>query len=231
MFNKTVSLRASVLFSSLTPQALSRISSFCIRKTFILGEEIFQEGDEAFGFFIVSSGKVKIYKLSSSGNEHILHLAGEGDSIAEAVAFGNMKYYPAYAQALTDSELIFIPKKEFLSLVKSDFSLTLSVFATLSARLMYFNSLVEELSLKESDARLAKYFLDLSFKKKSDTLILDEKKNELAARLGIAPETLSRLFKKFVSKRVIRVSMEKILILNKEALRAISSGQKYFSRS
>lgn len=226
MVNKRDVLHNSALFSSLSPQALSKISLFCLTKTFEKDDTIFYEGDQAYGFFILAKGKVKVYKLSSKGDEHIIHLVKEGGSIAEAVAFGNMNRYPAYAQALEDSELIFIPKKEFLSVIKSDFSLTLSVLSSLSERLRYFNSLVEELSLKEADARLAKYLLDLSLRKKSDLLVLDDKKVELARRLGIAPETLSRLFKKFTLNRIIRISKNNIQLFNKQCLIRLASGEK-----
>jgi CRP/FNR family transcriptional regulator, dissimilatory nitrate respiration regulator len=226
MSNKRALLSRSILFSSLPLSVLDKISSFCLVKTFAKDDTIFDEGDKAYGFFIVAQGKVKVYKLSSSGDEHIIHLIREGGSIAEAVVFSNMNRYPAYAQALEDSTLIFIPGKEFLSAIKSDFSLTLSVLSSLSEKLKYFNSLVEELSLKEADARLAKYFLDISLKKKSDSFVLDDKKIELARRLGIAPETLSRLFKKFTSNRVIRITKNNIQLFDKTRLARLASGEK-----
>jgi CRP/FNR family transcriptional regulator len=226
MKNKIQALRQCPLFSYISKESFDKISGIARFKGFCKNDSIFQEGDDALGFFVVIKGKVKVYKLSVSGAEHILHVVHEGGSIAEAVVFGNMTRYPAFAEALGETEVLFIPKKDFLSLMRSDFSLTLSVLGSMSEKLRYFNALIEELSLKGADARLAKYLLDLSLKRKSESFSLDVKKVELAKRLGIAPETLSRNFKKLVKKHLLRVSRDQITLLDKETLQDISSGEK-----
>lgn len=225
MKNKIQALRQCLLFSYISRESFDKISSLARFRDFRRNDQIFQEGDDALGFFIVAKGKVKVYKLSVSGAEHILHIVQEGGSIAEAVVFGNMTRYPAFAEALAETEVLFIPKKDFLSLMRSDFSLTLSVLGSMSEKLRYFNALIEELSLKGADARIAKYLLNLSFKKKSGSFSLDVKKVELAKRLGIAPETLSRNFKKLAKKHILRVSRDHITLLDKIALQDISGGE------
>ncbi len=224
--DKLNALKKSFLFSSVDSALLSKITLAAQIRSFEKNEIVFQEGADAAGFFIVMKGRVKVYKLSVSGDEHILHIIGEGGSFAEAVVFGELSRYPAFAEAMEETEALFIPKREFLTALRSDFALTQAVLASLTDKLKYFNVLVEELSLKEADARAAKYFLDLSFKKNSDTLTLDIKKVELARRLGIAPETLSRIFKRWKSQRVIRIDKAHFTLLKKDKLQQISSGDE-----
>ncbi len=219
-------LSHSFLFSSIDPQNLSKIARIISVRSFDKRELIFQEGEAASGFFVVANGSVKIYKLSLNGGEHILHIINEGGSFAEAVVFGSLKQYPAFAEALEKTEILFVPKNDFLSAMKSDFTLTQAVMASLAEKLRYFNTLVEELSLKEADARLAKYLLDLSFKKNSSSFKLDIKKIQIAGRLGIVPETLSRIFRRFKRQSIIRLSGDEVAILNKSALQSVSSGAK-----
>lgn len=219
-------LRHSFLFSSVDPQNLSKIASITLVRSFDKHEQIFREGEAASGFFIVAKGKVKVYKLSLSGGEHILHIINEGASFAEAVVFGSLKQYPAFAEALEKTETLFIPKNDFLNAMKSDFTLTQAVMASLAEKLRYFNTLVEELSLKEADARIAKYLLDISFKKNSDSFVLDIKKVELAKKLGIAQETLSRIFKRFRKQRIITLQKARFTLVGKTRLTKIASGEK-----
>lgn len=226
MVDRLDALKRSFLFSYCNPQSISKISRITHLKSYQKNDVVFQEGDPALGFYLVASGRVKVYKLSFSGDEHILHVVSEGGSFAEAVVFSPMDRYPAFAEALSEARLLFIPKREFLDLMRNDFTLTLSVFSSMSEKLRSFNTLVEELSLKSADSRLAKYLLDLAMKKKSDMFSLDIKKVELSKRLGIAPETLSRLLRRFKSRRILAMSGHEIRLLNKESLRLISSGEK-----
>lgn len=225
--DRQAALKKSDLFSRVDTQSLQKISAISRFKNFSKKETIFQEGDPALGFFIVAQGKVKITKLSFMGAEHILHLVGHGGSFAEAVVFGRLEHYPAYAEALSATRVLFIPKNDFLGLMRSDFGLTLAVLSSLSEKLKTFNVLIEELSLKDADSRLAKYLLDLALQRKSDSFVLDVKKTELAKKLGIAPETLSRLLRRFKIRRIIRLSNDAVALLKKDILRAISSGEKF----
>ncbi len=219
-------LRHSFLFSSVDPQNLSKIARIISARSFDKGEIIFQEGQAALGFFVVANGSVKIYKLSPNGGEHILHIINEGGSFAEAVVFGSLKQYPAFAEALEKTQILFVPKNDFLNAMKSDFTLTQAVMVSLADKLRYFNTLIEELSLKEADARIAKYLLDVSFKKNSDSFVLDIKKVELAKKLGIAPETLSRIFRRFKKQRIIALQKARFILINKDRLTKIASGEK-----
>jgi len=226
VISKQLFLRKCFLFSCLALSDLSKISAIAHLKTFTRHETIFQEGDQAQGVFIVGRGKVEIYKLSRAGGEQILHLIEEGGVFAEAAIFGRLKTYPAFARTIQESILLFIPKKDFLDLMKTNFSLTLAVMASMTEKLKYFNALVEELSFKTADARLAQYLLDLALKKGSDVFLLDIKKIELAKKLGIVPETLSRIFKRFIRGRLLCLQKDKITLYAKENLRVISSGEK-----
>ena len=75
------------LFRGLPPHELSELSKITSLRSFRQGETVFVEGEPASGFYILFSGKVKIFKLSREGKEQILHIIEPGDSFAEITVF------------------------------------------------------------------------------------------------------------------------------------------------
>ncbi len=153
-------------------------------------EIIFSEGEPASGFYILLSGRLKIYKLSLEGKEQILHIIEPGEPFAEVALFSETKF-PAYAEAIEKSEVMFLSRNAFRQLIGNDPSIAMNMLAILSQRLKYFTRLIEDLSLKEVPQRLAAYLLFLARREGSDHVSLGISKGQLASLLGTIPETLS----------------------------------------
>ncbi|MGC9022783.1 MAG: Crp/Fnr family transcriptional regulator, partial [Dissulfurimicrobium sp.] len=174
--------------------------------------------------YAVFSGRVKIFKLSPDGKEQILHVFGPGEPFGEVAVFEGINF-PAYAQAMDDVTAIFIPKERFVELIARDPALTLNMLSVLSVRLKKFTHLIEDLSLKDTPGRLAKYILLLSDKGHgSDKIRLDITKNQLAGLLGTIPETLSRIFARLSGRGLIRMEGADITILDRRGLEDLAQG-------
>ncbi len=211
-------IKSTNLFKGLPEEQIDIISGMTIEKTFGRGETIFFEGDEAKGFYIVSGGQVKVFKMNPSGKEHILHIFGIGEPIGEVPVFHNQPF-PASAEALVKSRLIYIQRKDFVDLIKNHPSVSLNMLALLSMRLRQFASQIENLSLKEVPARLANYLIYVSEEQgNTDTIQLSVSKGQLASLLGTIPETLSRIFAKMSDEGLIRVEGRAITILDRTGL-------------
>ena len=159
------------------------------------GSRFFFEGDRCLGFFLVQSGRVKVYKTSPDGKEQILHWFERGDRFAEVPAFDG-GCYPASAAALEQTSVILIPSQALLALVEQYPSLAFNLLAGLSRNLRRFANLIDTLSLKDVSSRLAGYLLELSDRQNANPVELDLAKGQLAAFLGTIPETLSRDLRK-----------------------------------
>lgn len=223
-------IRRCPLFAGLTDEDLKIVRAIATFRQAGKKEILFSDGEEAKGFYVILSGKVKLYKISPEGKEQILHVVSAPDSFAEAALFREGTY-PAFAEPLSDSQLLFIPKRDFIQLIEKNPKLSINMIVSLSQYLRRFASLIEELSLKEVSSRIAKYLLDLSMKSSKEgkhpkEVELDLSKTQLALKLGTISETLSRTLAKMKAKRVIDVKKNKILILNREALEELSSGMK-----
>lgn len=212
-------LAASELFGGLSPQHLDEIEKITVSKQYGRGESIFFEGDPGTGFYMVATGRVKIFKTSLAGKEQILHIFGPGEPFGEVPVFHGQPF-PANALALEKTTLLFFPRKDFVTLVHSMPSLALNMLAVLSMRLRRFATQIENLSLKEVPARLAGYLLYLSEEQENkDHVELEISKGQLASLLGTIPETLSRIFAKMSDEGLIQVEGKKISLIDREGLK------------
>ena len=165
-------------------QDLIKIKEVSVSKKYQKGEIIFMDQDEGTGFYLVAEGLVKIFKVSPSGKEQILHVFGPGEPFGEVPVFSGRRF-PANAEAIRESRLLFFPRSGFLGLITSRPSLALNMLAVLSMRLRQFTQQVENLSLKEVPARLAAYLLYLSTEQANEEWVtLDISKGQLASPSG-----------------------------------------------
>ncbi|MEW5724477.1 MAG: Crp/Fnr family transcriptional regulator [Thermodesulfobacteriota bacterium] len=221
-----VDLIAAVpLFEGLSPAQHRDLASISREQSYDRGEVIFAEGDKAEGLYVVSDGRVKIYKLSPEGKEQILHIFGPGEPIGEVAVFAG-RGFPAYAEALEKSAALIFPRPALIDLIRRNPDLALSLIGVLSLRLRRFANLIEDLSLKEVPGRLAAYLLILSQRAGgADEIELDITKGQLAALLGTIPETLSRILARMVRQELIELAGRKIRIMDREALEDLAGAQ------
>lgn len=214
------------LFEGLSPRDLDSLASLASEVRFDKGRSIFLEGGEAKGFYIAKTGLVKIFKLAPDGREQIIHIYGPGEPFAEVPVFEGGAY-PANAVAIEESVLLFFPREAIRRLLTREPSLALAWLAVLARKLRRFTIQVENLTLKESPQRLAAYLLDLSdHNNGADNVELDMTKGHLAALLGTAQETLSRILKKMTEAGHITVKGRRIQLLDRPALEALAAGDE-----
>ncbi len=217
-------LKMSQLFSQLDNSSLDEIALASTLKTVSKDAMIFYEGDSAHAFFIVGSGKVKVFKLSPDGKEQILMIANPGNSFAEAALFSGGKY-PASAQALEESELLTVNRDKFIVILGRNPNLAFNLIARLSELLRKLTILVEGLSLSDVTSRLAHYLIDVAGEVHDEdrlTVTLPEKKSVLASQLGTIPETFSRSLAKLSRDGAIVVNGSQIHILDLKRLKELA---------
>lgn len=222
MTQKRDSIVQSPLFGGLNPEQLDQLAQIGRDVHFARGESIFIEGDRGNGFYIVATGKVKVFKVSAEGKEQILHIYGPGQPFGEVPVFAG-RNFPANAQAVEKSDLIFFPRQSFIDLITDHPSLAMNMLAMLSMRLRQFTVQVENLSLKEVPGRLAAYLIYLGEEQEHPGILqLPLSKGQLASLLGTIPETLSRIFNKMSTQGYIDVNGAQIVVKDRRALEALA---------
>ncbi|MGE4292718.1 MAG: Crp/Fnr family transcriptional regulator [Desulfovibrio sp.] len=223
MKNTLETLQSVGLFHGLPADQLQKLAEIALPRIAEKNEEIFQSGDVARGFFVVMEGRVKVYRSAVSGKEQIIHVWGAGDALGEVPMFQGSTF-PASAQAMERSRLLFFPREAFRSLILKEPDLGMNMIALLAGRLRILVSQVAALSLKEVPQRLAAYFLLLADTQNTETLRLDMAKGQIAAYLGTIQETLSRTLKKMAEQEIIEVQGREVRLLDKDRLEALAGG-------
>jgi CRP/FNR family transcriptional regulator len=210
------------LFSGLPEDQQKDLVQIAVDKNYHKGDVIFSEGDKGTGFYVIAVGQIKIFKVSSEGKEQILHIFGPGEPIGEVPVFTGQPF-PAYAEALAKSHLLFFPRIAFMDLIAGNPSLALNMLGVLSMRLRQFTVQIENLSLKEVPGRLASYLIYLSGEQENrQSVKLNISKGQLASLLGTIPETLSRIFAKMSDQQIIAVNGRKIRLLDPVGLESLA---------
>lgn len=217
-------LKQAALFQGLPLRQLSDIWTIGQVLKVKRNQTIFVQGEQAKALYIILNGQVKVFKLSLEGKEQILHILGPGEPFGEVPAFAGQTF-PAHAQALQDSELLYIPMDGLLTLCKKDPSLVFNMLALLAARLRQFVTLIENLTLKAVPQRLAAYLLHLHDKHDSLTIDLDIAKGTLASFIGATPEALSRALKRMNRQGLLKVNGRTIQLCDLTGLSSLAKGE------
>lgn len=223
----TKRLSESVLFSGLDADDMRLVEQAGQVISADKGTFLFFENDDADRFYVVLSGRVKIFKSSPDGKEQILLMAGPGDSFGEAALFAT-KTYPASAEVIESGDFVYFIFKRFMALIHESPTVAVNMIARLSMLLHHLTRLVERLSLEDVVTRLAEYILDLlpDDRGAEQTIVLDEKKMVLASILGTIPETLSRAFAGLSKTGAISIDGQTIIIHDRDRLAKIAAGEK-----
>lgn len=204
-------------FSGLPQEDIMTIQKSAIKRNFNAEQIVVMEGENNGGLYVVESGWLKVSKMSMSGREQVLNYLGPGD-VFNAIAVFTDHPNQASVIALEDSRVWWIDQNTITDLIQTYPSLAKQVIADLANRILHLVSLVEDLSLRTIEARLARILVQGM----EDSQVTRQKwatQNEMAARLGTVPDVLNRALRKFVDEGIIDVKRHQIRILDIDALK------------
>jgi len=200
------------------PSLPEEISSLGIRKKFAKKQYLFTPGQEASGFFYLISGEIRVFKMDRQAKEVEVVRIKPGDFFGEAAAFTSTRY-PAYAEAVTDSEVIYFDKQKFFQRLDKNPAVARFFIKLLAEKCLVLNERIESLGLQTVRQRLAQYLLSRCSGQMGCLVEIRVEKADLARLLGTIPETLSRTLKAFQQAGLIEVSGRRIKVKNCPGLR------------
>lgn len=216
--DKIAALKKTEMFGTLAPTELAVISSACVEKKVRKGEILFSAGDEPKGLYVIAKGSLSAYRENHEGREQIIHLEEAGTTMAEVPVFDD-KPYPSSVRAEEDSELLFLSGENVKKLFTKHPSIALSALRLMASRLRKTAALLESISLREVDQRLASFLLHEFQEKKSKKLKLPSL-SILASRLGSVREVVSRALAKLEKDGFIAVDRQRFAtLLDEKGLR------------
>jgi len=212
-------------FEGLDEAHLRELVSLSRKRSLGKNESLFLEGDAAGGLYVMIRGRVKVFKSSSRGREQTLMIMGAGEPVGEVAVLSGVPY-PASAETLEESEVLYVPRQAFLDMVAREPEVAMRLLAALSERLRSFATLIEDLSLREVGERLATYLLSLATQGQANEVVeLELSRTQLSAAVGTVPETLSRAFRQLDRVGAVETRGRKIVIRDREALERMADGR------
>ena len=216
------------LFNQIDDESLNRIIAGTSAVNYAKGQTIFHRGDPADVFYFVLEGWVKVFRSTAEGDEAIVHIFSAGDTIAEGVAFAG-KNYPVSAQAVESSRVVPILTKRLVAELTRSPELALSIMGSLSHQLHSLITEIEQLKTRTATQRVCDFFVRrCAVDEGSAVISLPYDKVIIASRLGMKPESLSRILNR-LRKIGVKTENGRVAISDVEALIRFSDGESPFS--
>jgi CRP/FNR family transcriptional regulator len=203
-------------------QDLDQLDSIIDRKRPLSrGDHLFRVGDSFQSLYAIRSGSLKTYATSEDGQEQVMgfHLPGELVGL-DAIADGN---HPLAAKALETTSVCEIPFDDLESLSTRLPDLQRQLLRVMSQEIREDEQNMVILGQKSAEERLAAFLIGLSdrFRRRGFSATqfnLSMSRSDIGNYLGLALETVSRLFTRFQNEGLLRVDRKHIELLDVERL-------------
>jgi len=214
------------LFRGLDAPTIALLARSARLQPYARGETVFARGERPDGLLLVADGMLKLAVRGANGDQKVVALVEEGQSCASALAFLDRRSV-LEATALEPTRVVSIPASAVFDAMQRDAELARRLVEHLSRRVLTLVDEVEGISLRSGLQRLAHYVESLARERGPGTHVvrLPSTKTLIAAQLGIAKETLSRLLHELVEKGVISVARRELYILDHGGLAALAQGR------
>ncbi|MEW5770388.1 MAG: Crp/Fnr family transcriptional regulator [Pseudomonadota bacterium] len=215
-------VRRNYLFSGLEDDLFREVASHASWIELAPGQILFNQGDPANAFFWVAEGVVRLYRASPQGDEKVIELIGAHRMFAEAVLFMG-GHYPVNAVAQVPTRLVAFDGRAFKDWLTKDAQRCFRLMAGMSSRLHKLVNEIDRLTLMKGSDRLLQYLLDHSDPDETgrQRVEWEAPKQVIASRIGVKPETLSRLLHKLSDQGCIEMDGTRLYIRDAERLQQV----------
>jgi CRP/FNR family transcriptional regulator, dissimilatory nitrate respiration regulator len=176
------------------------------------GEALFRLGSKAIGLYEIVAGRVRLSRVDRSGHEIVLHVAGPGETLAEASLFSAQYHCDAIAN--TNAIVRIFPKREVLAAFEQNPKAAQAFTEMLAHQVMSLRTRIEQRNIRSARERV-RHFLMLNVGPDRRTVELRGTLKDLAAEIGLTHEVLYRTLAALERSGEIKRKGEKIVLSNR----------------
>lgn len=210
-------IRAVSFAAGLPEGALVALAAIAAPMQRVTGTLLQLEGDQAEAMYIVVRGRVKIARVSAGGREQVLNVIPPGGHFNTVPIFDGGRC-PANAEALTDVQLLALPRDALLAVVERHPALALALLKEFTGRVRHLVNLVDELALHTVQGRLAGLLLEQATAAERGQPAPALTQAEMAAHVGTVREMIGRALKTFEALGLLRLDRGVITLLDRAGL-------------
>jgi CRP/FNR family cyclic AMP-dependent transcriptional regulator len=224
--DKIAALRRTALFGELDDTELKALAERAVERRLARDEILFIADDEARGLFVIVSGALRAFREGVDGREQVIHVERAGATIAELPVFDD-KPYPSTVAAEEETVVLYLDKNDVRSLCLKYPRIALAALKMLAGRLRRCAELVESLSLREVDQRLARWLLSEARARgrrveSGIEVTIALTNQQIAARIGSVREVVSRALSRLQQNGMITIDGRRITICDEQALESFA---------
>lgn len=207
------------IFNHLEAAQMEEIMKVTQSTSFKKGEVLYRQGDTSNVLYVVSKGRIRIYRLSESGKEQLLRILNPGDFTGELALFRE-SIHEAYAEAMSDTDVCMISRNDLQEFLLKYPTISLKILSEFSNRLETLEKQTTRFATEKVDTRLALFLAEcMESGDGSKEIELPMSRKDLASYLGTTPETISRKLADFENEGYIKQkSGRKIEMLDLDGL-------------
>lgn len=189
------------------------------------GEHLFREGDRPDALYVVRSGSAKVYFVAAEGSEQVVGFYMPGDVLG-LDALG-VQAHASSAVALESTSVCVIPFSRLDEVCAQSAERHRCLYKLLSSELIRDQRTMELINKKDAEAKMAGFLVNLSERFRArgysaSSFNLSMKRNEIGNHLGLAVETVSRIFTRFQDDGLLHVERRRVQIRDREALEIVA---------
>jgi CRP/FNR family cyclic AMP-dependent transcriptional regulator len=214
-------LRQVPLFATFSNQQIETLLHYVQHRSYPRGVFVMQAGDETDSLYIILSGKVKVVINDDQGREVILGYMGAQEFFGE---MGILDDQPRSASVFTleSCEMLRLSKEGFMTCVKEHSEVAMLVIRNLVKRLRAADRKIEGLALVDVSGRVARLLFDMAQEVEGRLVVpRAPPKQEVARMIGASREMVSRVFKDFTTRGLIKPERRSLVILDRDILRTL----------
>jgi CRP-like cAMP-binding protein len=223
------SIRAFPLFKDMDSDRLDQMLAQAVTRRYPAGQAVFEQGDDAREFFVLTEGRLKVTQLTEDGQQVMIRIVNPGDLFGIAKVLQRTDY-PGTATAAVDSTALAWPMSYWSRFVETDTSLAVGAMKTVGERLQESHARLREMATEEVERRVAHMVLRLvqqSGQKEADGIRIDFpiSKQDIAELTGTTLHTVSRILTAWEGKGLVKGGRQKLLVRDPHGLMLLADGR------
>jgi CRP-like cAMP-binding protein len=219
-------LASTALFAGLCPEILQQLAATMKPQRLSRGNPLFRAGDPGEHLFVIRSGAVQIVRVSPLGQEAILQILREGDTLGEMALF-DAQPRSADAVAVRETRLLCLHREDLRALIHRYPQMTFPILRTLTQRLRRTTDLLEESLFFDLRTRLARLLLRLAADHGKDTgtgvrIDLHLSQQDLAQMLGASRARVNEHMNDLRRRKLLDFERNHLIIPRPAALQRLA---------
>ena len=214
-------LQRSPLFRGLDPPSVERIAGLASQRHFRSGEIVFSQGDAGDALYAVVAGRIRISAGTADGREISFNIMEPGDTFGEiALLDGGPR--TATATATEATELVSIRRDHFFALLEREPKVALELLKLCGSRMRWTSGLVEDATLLDAPARLAKRLMSLAElhgQRTKTGVTLKISQEDLATFLSVSRQVVNQHLQGWKAKGWVALGRGSVTVRDEAAIR------------